>query len=321
MFGGSPDRVLETIVDGQTRYRKAEETQWREVRSIPQAPHGPEWKPATAPSVAAPRKQRPPEWQEQLFFQRLRVHAKWAFVLLALVFGLGFVFLGIGSGSNGITDALQNAFNFGKSGGGASISSLERKTQKNPLDAQAWRDLATAYETKQRTSDAIIALSQYVGLRSKDADALAELATEYGQQANQYAQDYQATLGPPRPHTAVRRLPTGCVLTVREGAPAEGAPGPDLRIAARTGTGDHRPLSELPDSPGQRRADLPELAKLTPKDPNAQYQLAQSADAAGDTKVAVAAYKAVIKLVPATTDPLRVNAEQRLKALTPAAKK
>jgi 5-methylthioadenosine/S-adenosylhomocysteine deaminase len=37
VFGGSPDRVLETIVDGQTRYRKAVETQWREVRSTASA--------------------------------------------------------------------------------------------------------------------------------------------------------------------------------------------------------------------------------------------------------------------------------------------
>jgi 5-methylthioadenosine/S-adenosylhomocysteine deaminase len=37
VYGGSPDRVLETIVDGQTRYRKAEEEQWREVRSIASA--------------------------------------------------------------------------------------------------------------------------------------------------------------------------------------------------------------------------------------------------------------------------------------------
>jgi 5-methylthioadenosine/S-adenosylhomocysteine deaminase len=37
VFGGSPDRVLETIVDGQTRYRKGEETEWREVRSIASA--------------------------------------------------------------------------------------------------------------------------------------------------------------------------------------------------------------------------------------------------------------------------------------------
>ena len=111
-------------------------------------------------------------------------------------------------------------------------------TQKNPLDAQAWRDLATAYETKQRTSDAIIALSQYVGLRSKDADARGA-RYEYGQQANQYAQDYQATLA------------TASVLTPPFAAfpPAASSPfgkalqdpkalGPDLRIAARAGTGD-----------------------------------------------------------------------------------
>jgi len=114
-------------------------------------------------------------------------------VLLALVFGLGFVFLGIGSGSNGITDALQNAFNFGSGGGGSSISSLEKKTEKNPLKAQAWRDLATAYETKQRTDDAIRALSQYVGLKPKDTAALAELANEYATQAQNAATQYQSS--------------------------------------------------------------------------------------------------------------------------------
>ncbi|HEU5373276.1 MAG TPA: amidohydrolase family protein, partial [Gaiellaceae bacterium] len=37
VFGGSPDRVLETIVDGQTRYRRQDEEQWQEVRSIASA--------------------------------------------------------------------------------------------------------------------------------------------------------------------------------------------------------------------------------------------------------------------------------------------
>ncbi len=38
VFGGSPERVLETIVDGNTRYRKEEEEQqWREVRSTASA--------------------------------------------------------------------------------------------------------------------------------------------------------------------------------------------------------------------------------------------------------------------------------------------
>ena len=37
VFGGSPDRVLETIVDGQTRYRRENEETWREVRNIASA--------------------------------------------------------------------------------------------------------------------------------------------------------------------------------------------------------------------------------------------------------------------------------------------
>ncbi len=37
VFGGSPDRVLETIVDGETRYLKEAEEQWQEVRSTASA--------------------------------------------------------------------------------------------------------------------------------------------------------------------------------------------------------------------------------------------------------------------------------------------
>ncbi len=37
VFGGSPARVLETIVDGHTRYRSEEQKQWREVRSTASA--------------------------------------------------------------------------------------------------------------------------------------------------------------------------------------------------------------------------------------------------------------------------------------------
>ena len=121
-----------------------------------------------------PRKQKPPQWQEELFFARLRVHAKWAFVFLALVFAFGFVFFGVGSGSTGISDALQNAFSFG-SKGGTSISKLQDKVVKHPKDASAWRDLATALEQKQKTQDAVNALERYSALRPHDQSALAEL--------------------------------------------------------------------------------------------------------------------------------------------------
>jgi 5-methylthioadenosine/S-adenosylhomocysteine deaminase len=37
VFGGSPDRVLETIVDGHTRYANEDTEQWRKVRSTASA--------------------------------------------------------------------------------------------------------------------------------------------------------------------------------------------------------------------------------------------------------------------------------------------
>ena len=146
---------------------------------------------ARAAAVAAPKRQKPPQWQEQLFFQRLRTHAKWAYVGLAISFVLGFVLLGVGSGSTGVSDVLQNAFNFGSSGG-TSISKLQKQTDKNPSDATAWRDLATALEQKQRTLDAVHALQRYTALRPQDQTALQELASQYGTLATSYATDYSA---------------------------------------------------------------------------------------------------------------------------------
>ncbi|MGZ4289198.1 MAG: hypothetical protein ACXVQQ_03885 [Gaiellaceae bacterium] len=252
------------------------------------------------------------------------MHAKWAFVLLAAVFGLGFVFLGIGSGSNGITDALQNAFNFGKTSGGASISSLERKTQRNPLDAQAWRDLATAYETKQRTNDAIVALSQYVGLRSKDASALAELASEYGQQAQQYASDYQAaqqTVAAQTPPAAAFAPPANTPFGKAFNDPKALQDPISTTLQQQAQTAQQTALSNYQTAQQNAAQTYQKIVALTPNDANAQLQLAQAAQGANDSKVALAAYEKFLKLAP--QDPLapnvRTQVAQLKKQLAPAA--
>ena len=54
-----------------------------------------------------PKRKKAGSWEDQLFFARIRRHAKWMFVLLALVFGVGFVAFGVGSGSTGIGDILR----------------------------------------------------------------------------------------------------------------------------------------------------------------------------------------------------------------------
>ena len=89
VFGGSPERVLETIVDGETRYRSEDPGPRGERYAAPQAPPGAKMLAAersrdAAATTQKPKKQKPPQWQEELFFPRLRVHAKWVFVLLAV---------------------------------------------------------------------------------------------------------------------------------------------------------------------------------------------------------------------------------------------
>src|ERR671931_1268397 len=102
-------------------------------------------------------KRKQQTWEDQLFFARLRRHTKWMFVLLALVFAVGFVAFGVGSGSTGISDIFRNGL-FG-GGGGSGTSGRGKDDQKkisaNPKNIEAHRDLATLYQQKQETAQAI----------------------------------------------------------------------------------------------------------------------------------------------------------------------
>ena len=72
--------------------------------------------------------------EDQLFFSRLRLHAKWVFVLMILVFAVGFVVFGVGSGSTGISDVLQNFFSR-STVSGSSAAGLRKKADAHPKDA------------------------------------------------------------------------------------------------------------------------------------------------------------------------------------------
>jgi cytochrome c-type biogenesis protein CcmH/NrfG len=268
-------------------------------------------------SVVAPAKShsRPPQWQEELFFQRLRNHAKAIFFLLALVFALSFVFLGVGSG-NGVSDALQNLFSSGSGSSGPSISSLQKKTQKNPLDAKAWRDLATAYETKHRTNDAVTALSEYVGLHATDQAALAELGSLYTQQADQYATDYTnaqervaAATPPGEAFAPATDTPVGKLFT----DPNTLKDPISTAIQNLAQNDETTAYSNYQQAQANAEATYQKLAKLTPKDPNAQIQLGQAASNAQDYTTAIAAYEKFLKLAP--HDPLAGQVKSELKTL------
>jgi Flp pilus assembly protein TadD len=266
-------------------------------------------------AVAAPKRQKPPQWQEELFFQRLRNHAKWAYVGLAVAFVLGFVLLGVGSGSTGISDVLGNMFSSGSSGG-SSISKLQKKADKNPTSPTVWRDLATALEQKQRTQDAVNALERYTALRPKDQNALGELASQYGTLATTYATDYTNAQA-----EASQFASPGAVFAPASTTPfgkAFADPTSLLdpiaaAVQALASTKESTAYGKYQTAQQSAEGAYKKLAALNPTDATTQIQLGQAAQAANDYGVAVAAYNAFLKLAP--SDPLAPQVKQALQQL------
>ncbi len=256
--------------------------------------------------------------EEGMFFPKLRNHAKWVFVLLAILFAGGFVLFGVGSGSNGIGNVFQDLLNIGQGSGGPSISKLEQQTAKEPRNAKAWRELATAYETDQRTDDAVRALERLTALRPKDTVALQELAGQYQRQLQNLsteASSIQAAT-PAVDGSGFRPPPTtpfGKLYTDPGGLQDP--------LASALSAQSSAAIGELQVRASSIQANLlatdKRVVALDPTDPTTQFQLAQVAEGTGDRKTAVAAYERFLKLSP--DDPLAAQVKQRLKQLTPPA--
>ena len=129
-----------------------------------------------------------PSIEDTMFFPRLRRHAKWMFVFLAVALGGGFVLFGVGAGGTGVGDILRGG---GASSGVPSISSSQKKTEEDPKNVQAWTDLSTALQADGQTDNAIDAQKHVVALTPKDSDALRTLAGLYLAQVTAKQQDAQ----------------------------------------------------------------------------------------------------------------------------------
>jgi tetratricopeptide (TPR) repeat protein len=144
------------------------------------------------------KQQAAPSWEEQLFFSRLRRHAKVIYVLLAVVFAAGFVLLGVGSGSGGVADVLSNLFH-GSTGSSVSsqIKSDQKKIAAHPRNTEPYLDLATLYQQQQDQAAATATLESALKVKPKDLDVLSRLASIYQSQAEtarNAAADAQAAL-------------------------------------------------------------------------------------------------------------------------------
>ena len=252
---------------------------------------------ATQPN-ASRAKQRPtrPAWEQQLFFGMIRRRFKWVMILLGVMFLLTFVLLGVGSGSTGISDILSNFFS-GSSATGASISALQQQTTQHPKDAAAFLALANKLQADNQYDQAAAALTTYTTLRPKDQNALLQLAGIYLRRAQDWDTLYNNAQARAQALTPSPTFAPSSSSVIGKALSTVTTP---ITSAASSATASvtSNEYSQVINYLNQREGVYKKLAKLTPLDAITQFQLAQSATDAGDTKTAIAGYKAFLKLAP-----------------------
>jgi hypothetical protein len=256
--------------------------------------------------------------EQTLFFQRIRRQAKWVFVFLALVFAASFVVFGVGSGSTGIGDLLRGNFSGifggGSSSGSPSIDKAQKEIEKNPKNAKAYRDLASAYEKDNDANGAIGALESYLKLKPKDVGAMRELAAEYDLRAQAEYSAYQAAqfdqqAAQPSNFGPASNTPLGKAFASHP-SPITDAVGQAANARVNDAT------QRLQTTLSTQEQLYAKIVKLDPTDPQLLLQYAQSAQSALDITAARAAYKKFLKLFP--DDPSAPYAKQQLKTLAAA---
>jgi tetratricopeptide (TPR) repeat protein len=245
--------------------------------------------------------------EDTMFFPRLRKNAKWVFLFLALVFGLGFVGFGVGAGGVGIGDVFRSAS--GESGV-PSLSSARERVSENPQDPQAFRDLATAAQAEQQTDEAIEALESYIALKPRDTDVLRELAGLYLVQVDDAREEYQIA------ELRSAYLGTGAAVfqSINLGGRPLDVDPISSAVATYYGADVQGAIAKAQEAATSSVASYKRIAALTPKDPNIQLELAEAARSAGDTATAIAAYEKYTDLVPAD-DPTAREVRRLIKEL------
>jgi tetratricopeptide (TPR) repeat protein len=239
-------------------------------------------------------------YEDTMFFPRLRRQAKWMFVFLAVVFGLGYVIFNVGGTipGTGLGDVLQN---LGQgSAAGPSVGEAEDKIKDNPNDPTGYRELANALQRDGRTDEAVQPLTRYLQFRPKDRSALSMLAGIYltqAQRAQDRAQRAQLRLqqvtgsdlfAPGQSSQFGQQFTNGRITQLEaDRLNQELSTGySEAQTAYQNATRTYKSLiAAIPD---RQEADQPSIF----------LQLAFAAQSGGDYKEALAAYKRFLKVAP-----------------------
>jgi Flp pilus assembly protein TadD len=246
-----------------------------------------------------------------MFFPRLRRQAKWAFALMVLVFGVGFVFLGVGSGGLDLGAMLRGCAS--QNSTGRSIEKAQKKVDEDPRDPAAQKALAQAYDQKGRTDEAIATYQQYLALKPKDAEVLQRVGELQSTEADTSLQEAQAAFLRQSLATA------GSTFGPSPSSKFGRALGPDpisSALQTKTSTAAQEASTKYQTQAQAAVATYKKLARVQPTQDNV-FALAQKAQHFGDTSTAIKAYKDLLKQ---TDDPAtREQIQAQIKALQQAA--
>jgi tetratricopeptide (TPR) repeat protein len=242
---------------------------------------------------------------QDLFFVKLRRHQKWVYAVLAVVFGISFALLGVGSGNGGGLEQLWNGI-FGGSGG-TSITKAQDEIKSNP--AKGYQDLALAYEQKGDLKGATTALRSYLALKKNDAKTWGTLAGLEMTQGNRYATQYQqAQQAAQAADPSAPFLPGGALgSAVGQNPTYQGA---SQTASAKTSLLYQNAIGAF----GQALKDYQSALKVEPRNTVYLQQLATAAQYSSNTKVEANALRRYLKVNP--NAPNRNALEKQIKALS-----
>ncbi|HKD94892.1 MAG TPA: tetratricopeptide repeat protein [Gaiellaceae bacterium] len=246
---------------------------------------------------------------QELFFVRLRRHQKWIYAMLAVVFGLTFVLVGVGSGNGNALASIWNNIVGGH--GGTSISKAQDEVKTNP--AKGYLDLATAYNENSNPGLAIQAYHKYLQVKPKDADTWALVAGQEFSQGNKYQTEsqnaqQQAQLADP----SAPFLPGGTLGSQIGQNPTYS--GASTAASTRTSLLFQKEQGAFTAA----TTDYQRATKLRPKNPAFLIELAQAAIDSNNAKVAIQALQTYLKVNPDA--PNKAAIKREIKALQAQAK-
>jgi tetratricopeptide (TPR) repeat protein len=251
-------------------------------------------------------------------------------VWIRLIFALSFVIGGVGTGNQA---SLSDIFGNGSASGGGtttaqpeSITALQKTVKAKPANAQAWSDLADAYASATRPSDEAGAWQHYVALKPGDLNGLqrlaladAQVATNFSNQAQSYQQ--QASSSSPGNDSTFAGGTLGS-LTQDPVSAAQAAADSDQQTAAliKASTFAKRASTWWKKStdaygkivvlPAFKKNDLAATVWLN---------YGSAAQSANDTKSAIKAYDAFLKIAPDDVNAPQVKSIlKQLKKATPS---